>query len=228
MLRTALSPRTHCRNFSRAIVARHAARPTWALTGAPKQATSESSKSPPPPPYLNIKLPDLSAPPPEAEVHIPFTPDYWESSRAKANAAALAALHEEPQVPKIIVVAGDSARADSTHISASIREHVTVEHHHAEPASVPKASNLRTLFIDVADDLMLPKDLNAFKYSKCQLPHGDFEEMSTSTGTGMSKFHNRTLDNDQVRGIWVIVGLFAGSWVAGGLLKKNSKYAESE
>jgi len=45
------------------------ARPTRARAGAPKQATSESSsfKSPP---YLNIKLPDLSAPPPEAEVHV--------------------------------------------------------------------------------------------------------------------------------------------------------------
>jgi hypothetical protein len=104
-----------------------------------------------------------------------------------------------------------------------------VEHHYAEPASVPKASNLRTLFIDVADDLMLPKDLNAFRYGKGRLPlDGDFEETSTSTETGMSKFHNRTLDNDQVRGIWVIAGLFAGSWLAGGLLKKNSKYAESE
>lgn len=104
-----------------------------------------------------------------------------------------------------------------------------MEHHHAEPASVRKASNLRTLCSDVADDLMLPKDLNAFKYSKGRLPlHVDFEETSTSPETGMSKFHNRTLDNDQVRGIWVIAGLFAGSWVAGGLLKKNSKYTESE
>jgi hypothetical protein len=75
---------------------------------------------------------------------------------------------------------------------------------------------------------MLPKDLNAFKYNKGRLAlHGDFEEASTSAETGLSKFHNRTLDKDQVRGIWAIAGLFAGSWVAGGLLKKNSKY-ESE
>jgi hypothetical protein len=38
-------------------------RPTRA--GAPKHAASSKS-----PPYLNIKLPDLSAPPPEREVHI--------------------------------------------------------------------------------------------------------------------------------------------------------------
>jgi hypothetical protein len=138
-------------------------------------------------------------------------------------------LLEEPQVPKVIVVAGDSARADSTHISASIPEHITVELPQAEPAPVPKSSNLRNLFNDVADDLTLPKDLNAFKYSKDRLPlHGYFQEISSSTETGMSKFHNRTLDSDQTRGIWVIAGLFAGSWVAGGLLKKNSKFAESE
>jgi hypothetical protein len=102
-----------------------------------------------------------------------------------------------------------------------------VEHHHAEPVSVQKASNLRNLCSDVADDLMLPKDLNAFKYNKGRLHlHGDFEERLTESG--MSQFHNRTLDNDQVKGIWVIAGLFAGSWVAGGLLKKKSKYTEPD
>ena len=158
----------------------------------------------------------------------PFAPDFWESSRAKAEAAR-ALLLEEPQNPKVIVVAGDLARADSTHI---ISEHVGEEHHPAahpaEPASGPKASNIRGLFLDVADDLMLPKDLGVLKNGKDQLPlrHELFEELSSSEET--SKFHVRTLDKNQVRGIWVIVGLFAGSWLAGGLLKKNSKYAESE
>jgi hypothetical protein len=153
----------------------------------------------------------------------PFTPDFWESSRAKAEAAR--ALPEEPQIPKVIVVAGDDARADSTHIFADVREHVAGEH---QPASVSKASNLRSLYHDIADDLTLPKDLSALKPSKGRLPLRDdmFEEISTSTG--ISKIHFRTLNSDQVRGVWVIVGLIAGSWLAGGLLKKKSKYAESE
>jgi hypothetical protein len=100
--------------------------------------------------------------------------------------------------------------------------------HHAEAASVPNPSNLRSLFHDIADDLTLPKDLSALKLGKGRLPLEDdlFEEISTSTG--ISKFHFRTLSKDQVRGFWVIVGLVAGSWLAGGLLKKNSKYAESQ
>ncbi len=87
---------------------------------------------------------------------------------------------------------------------------------------------MRSLFHDVADDLMLPKDLGVFKYGKGRLPLRDDLYEETSASTGISKSHNRTLDDDQVKGAWVIVGLFAGSWVAGGLLKKNSKYAESE
>jgi len=122
------------------------------------------------------------------------------------------------------------ARADSTHIFPDVQEHVSVGHHPAETASVPKASNLRSLFHDVADDLMLPKDLNALKRGKGRLPLQDdlFEEVSTSESTGINKFHFRTLNNDQVRGVWVIVGLVAGSWLAGGLLKKKSRYSESE
>jgi hypothetical protein len=162
----------------------------------------------------------------------PFTPDFWESSRAKAQAAAAAAAAaaalEEPHVPKVIVIAGDTARADSMHISDSVREHVSVLEHHAEPSSTPKVSNLRSLFLDIADDVPLPKDLSALKVNRAQrVLLGDLiEEISTSTGR--SRFHTRTLDKDEIRGIWILLGLLAGSWLAGGLLRKKSTYPESE
>ncbi|KAI9466343.1 hypothetical protein BJY52DRAFT_1241412 [Lactarius psammicola] len=172
-------------------------------------------------PYLNIKLPDLSAPPPEPLVHIPFTPDFWESSRAKAEANP--APPEEPHVPKVIVVAGDSSRADSSHILEPVREHVDLDH----SSSDPKVSNLRSLFLDIADDAVLPKDLDVLKVAKNrQGPLDDLIE-ETTTFVGESKFHTRTLDKDEVKGVWIILGLFAGSWLAGGLLKKDTKYAES-
>ncbi|KAF8274889.1 hypothetical protein EI94DRAFT_4164 [Lactarius quietus] len=173
-------------------------------------------------PYLNIKLPDISAPPPEPLIHIPFTPDFWESSRAKALAHP--APPEEPHVPKVIVIAGDSSRADSSHILEPIREHVDIDH----PSSDQKVSNLRSVLLDIADDAVLPKDLDVFKVTKNR--HAVFDELIEETTTsvgGESRFHNRTLDKDQVRGVWIILGLFAGSWLAGGLLKKDSKYAES-
>ena len=212
--------------------------------------TPNTASSSQPPPYLNIKLPDLSAPLPEPEVHIvghpsydscseicskvtsfvvpiqPFTPDLWESSRTKAEAAA--ALPEEPHVPKVILIAGDSSRADS--VSVPVQEHDSLELHHTEPsatAPAPNVSNARSLFLDVADDLVLPKDLSALKPLKGRLPQPDDLIDGTSTATSR-RFHARTLDKDEVRGIWIILGLFAGSWLAGGLFKKESKYSESE
>lgn len=157
----------------------------------------------------------------------PFAPDFWESSRTKAEAAA--ALPEEPHVPKVILIAGDSARADS--VSVPIREHDSLELHHTEPsatAAAPNVSNARSLFLDVADDLVLPKDLSALKPLKGRLPQPDDLIDVPSIATGTSRFHTRTLDKDEVRGLWIILGLFAGSWLAGGLFKKESKYTESE
>jgi hypothetical protein len=155
----------------------------------------------------------------------PFTPDFWGSSRAKAAAAPTSP--EEPQVPKVIVVAGDSARTDS--VSVPVREHVSLlEQHHVEPsATAPNVSNLRVLFLDVADDLVLPKNLSAFKPLKGRLPQPDDLLDGTATLIETNKFHTRTLDKDEVRGLWIILGLFAGSWLAGGLFKKESKYTES-
>jgi len=111
-----------------------------------------------------------------------------------------------------------------------IREQVSLlEQYHAEPsAAAPNVSNLRSFFLDVADDVVLPKDLSALKPHKGRLPQPEDLLDETSTSTETSEFHTRTLDKDEVRGLWIIFGLFAGSWLAGGLLKKESKYAESE
>lgn len=120
-------------------------------------------------------------------------------------------------------MAGDSSRTGSSHIIEPIPEHVDIEH----PSLDPKVSNLRSLFLDFADDAVLPKDLDVLKVTKYQ--QGVLDELieETTTSVGERKFHTRTLDKDEIRGVWIILGLFAGSWLAGGLLKKESKYAES-
>lgn len=120
-------------------------------------------------------------------------------------------------------MAGDSSRTGSSHILEHIPEHVDVAH----PSLDPNVSNWRSLFLDVADDAILPKDLDVLKVDKYrqEVPHDLIEE--TTTSVGERKFHTRTLDKHEIRGVWIILGLFAGSWLAGGLLKKESKYAES-
>ncbi|KAI0273771.1 hypothetical protein BC834DRAFT_855502 [Gloeopeniophorella convolvens] len=225
--RPALPSRSQTRKFTQSIVS--------------QDETKAAQKQPA---YLHIKIPDLSAPPPEPKVHIvrhivfscttilaharfllqPFTPDFWESSRAKAAAAP--APPEEPQTPKIIVIGGaDSARVGPTHILEPVQEHIGVEQDVA-PAAAPSAqegSNLRALLRDAAEDAGLPTDLSAFKPAKF-----DGLIAETSTSTGEAKKHTRTLDQDEVRGVWILLGLFAGSWLAGGLLTKKSQFAEHE
>jgi hypothetical protein len=101
-----------------------------------------------------------------------------------------------------------------------IREHVDLDH----PS---KVSNLRSFLLDIADDAALPKDLDVLKVTKNRQGLLDDLIEETTTSVGESKFHTRTLDKDDIRGVWIILGLFAGSWLAGGLLKKETKYAES-
>ncbi|KAH9981163.1 hypothetical protein BGW80DRAFT_1268781, partial [Lactifluus volemus] len=182
----------HCRPFHRAIIARGLVSPQT----------------------LNIKLPDLSAPPLQPQVHIPFTPDFWESSRAKAEAALT--LSEEPHVPKVNIVAVDANHADSMHhISAPVRDHLidgVLEH---EPSSSSqKISKLR-------NDVPLPKDLGVLRVSKVQQALLDDLIEETTTSTGKSRFHTRTLDKHEVRSVWILMGLFAGSWLAGDYSEKS-------
>jgi hypothetical protein len=116
------------------------------------------------------------------------------------------------------------------HISVPLREPLNLLEHHAEPSSssAPKTSILRSLFLDIADDVPLPKDLSVFKINKVQQALLDDLIEETLTSTGKSRSHTRTLDKEEIRGVWIILGLFAGSWLAGGLFKKESKYPESE
>jgi hypothetical protein len=104
------------------------------------------------------------------------------------------------------------------------------DHHYAEhPSAVaPNVSNARGLFLDIADDLVLPTDLSALRPNKGRIPapHDLLDEAAIPTAR--SRFHTRTLHKDEVRGLWVIFGLVAGSWLAGGLFKKEPKYAETE
>ena len=113
------------------------------------------------------------------------------------------------------------------HLSVPVREHL-LEHHTDPSSSVPKISNLRSLFLDIADDVPLPKNLSVLKVSKVQQALFDDLIEETTTSTGKSRFHTRTLDKHEVRSVWILVGLFAGSWLAGGLFRKESKYSESE
>lgn len=181
---------------SRAV--RHAS--TAEVPGIPSSAPS----SPPPPAFakdfLEVKLPDLSQPEPEILVQIvslivtrshnfsamcavghathfdfcavkPFVPDFWDSSRVKAESAPQAS---GSSTPKMIAVAGDAT------------------HHGGGPSH----------------KVYVPSE-------------------SPATGAQDATPASRPLTRDEARGVWVLLGLLAGSWLAAGYFKPRSALADA-
>ncbi|KAI0690566.1 hypothetical protein BC835DRAFT_1417689 [Cytidiella melzeri] len=69
-------------------------------------SSSEPSPIPPnfPKEFLDVKIPDLYQPVPQRPVEIPFVPDFWESSRVKAESAPPPPPELTPV--KVLAVAG--------------------------------------------------------------------------------------------------------------------------
>lgn len=88
-----------------------------------------------------------------------------------------------------------------------------------EPEPVP--SGKQSFWRDLADDAGLPR---SFKLKKVADQAFD---VAPTTETSGKKSYSRTLDSDEVRGLWVLLGLVAGSWVAAGVLQPSSAYAHT-
>jgi hypothetical protein len=51
----------------------------------------------------------------------------------------------------------------------------------------------------------------------------DFVSEAAVTSNTRNKEYSRKLDKDEARGVWVLVGLLAGSWVLGGIVNRAPK-----
>ncbi|TFY72649.1 hypothetical protein EVG20_g324 [Dentipellis fragilis] len=191
-------------------------------------STTTGSSTPSAPPaayprqYLDIKIPELNTPIPEAPVQIPFAPDNWESYRVKAQAEAAASLGE-PETPKIVVVAGSSTHTlgGPTHNLETAVDVAPIGVAESTPSS-PEAKGLRGILEDVADDLGLPRNLQlnpqrAFRETLATEP---------TTAPGKGQTQSRELDHEEKLGAWAIVGTFITAWVLGGALAKESAFAK--
>ncbi|GBE81936.1 hypothetical protein BKA93DRAFT_829001 [Sparassis latifolia] len=181
-------------------------------------STTEVPGIPPtgPPPvhpkeFMNIHIPDVSQPEPLPETPIPLLPDLWDSSRIRAESERAAPA--EPSQPKVIAVAGAV-----THPGGGPSHNLYTEDVIAEPAP----TNMSTGFwSDVAHDLNIPTSFNLSP------PHAGYDvHETTSTSGAQERSHSRTLDKDEVRGIWLLLGLLAGSWLAGGWFQLPSAFVE--
>ncbi|KAH9951987.1 hypothetical protein B0H21DRAFT_817735 [Amylocystis lapponica] len=174
------------------------------------------STAPPPPreKIIPVYLPDLSVPTPEARIQIPFVPDLWDSSRIKAESAPAKA--PEPSTPKVLAVAGAS-----THYGGGPSHNLYDSDVSVTSAEAARVSRPTGFWGDLADDLNLP---TSFKLSGPTALYDVPETTETSGGQG--KDYSRTLDKDEASGLWVLLGLLGGSWLAAGLFKAPSAFAE--
>lgn len=122
----------------------------------------------------------------------------------------------ENSTPNLIAIAGDA-----THISASPAHNLYIPE--AEESLEKRDTTKTTFFQDVADDLSIPKfklPIDAEKLLKADL------SQVTGTSRGQDVDHTRKLDKDEVSGVWAFLGLFAGTWIAAGILSPSSAFAK--
>nr|VWO98799.1 Aspartyl proteinase [Ganoderma boninense] len=164
------------------------------------------------------EIPVYSQVEPEAPVPIPFVPDLWESSKLRHESAPPA---PEPSTgPKLVVVGGE-ALLSSGAPSYDVYSPTTAS------SSVPTLSQARPepktelgkLLAGMADDLGIPPTLT--------LTRADQQydvAAKTETPSGQQNRYSRTLDGDEKTGLYVLLGIFAGSWFAGSALAPASEW----
>ncbi|KZT26540.1 hypothetical protein NEOLEDRAFT_1132051 [Neolentinus lepideus HHB14362 ss-1] len=177
---------------------------------------------PPPPPlpqdFIAVKLPDLSTPDPELPVQIPSTPDFWESSLEKTPHAAVAEP-AAPAAPKLLVVGGSATH----HGGGPSGEAYELEEPSQPPPSSPAPSSspyaISALWRDLADDIGIPPEglklPERTKEAKRVLSELGVPEATETSGA--EKNYERKLDGQEKRGVWILIGLLFGGWLAGGV-----------
>jgi len=184
-------------------------------------SSSEPTEIPPSYPrmFLDVKIPSTDTPIPEPEVQIPFLPDLWDSSKVNAESAPVDPL--DVSVPSLIVVAGDASRISGTsHKLDTLAAPVSSEQ---SPSQVSRSDT--SIFQDVAEDMFLPR---SFKppagLSLAEIPSDMIKVTGTSTSQQID--HSRNLDREEKNGVWALLGLLVGSWLAAGYFKSPSAFAE--
>jgi hypothetical protein len=160
-----------------------------------------------------VTLPNIQQPQQHQLVHIvcllfpiptrahpiqPYVPDFWHS---KPHLPVL-----DHPIPKLVVVAG----SDTHHAggpSHNLHDIHTEPSVHVQPTIASPSSGL---VHDVMDDIgvAIPPSFRTTVTDILAQPSEKFKGQS------------RELDKDETRGVWLLLGLLASSWVASGVLAK--------
>ncbi|PIL24034.1 hypothetical protein GSI_13785 [Ganoderma sinense ZZ0214-1] len=172
------------------------------------------------PKYLmDVKIPVYSQVQPEAPVPIPFVPDLWESSKLRHESAPPA---PEPSTgPKLVVVGGEAILSSGAP-SYDVYSPTTASSSAPAPSQArpePK-TEFGKLLAGMADDLGIPPKLTLTR------PEQQYDVAAkTETPGDQRNRYSRTLDGDEKTGLYVLLGIFAGSWFAASALAPTSEWA---
>jgi len=143
----------------------------------------------------------------------PFLPDFWNSAHVRE---ADAISHVEPEFPlrKVIVVGGSTVQ-----LAEGVAYDSEASHHESESSSPSPSTPVRKegLFADMMEDLGLPPTFDS------KLPFTKAKEIASSLITGSQsdqqhfRFQSKRLDPEEKRGVWALLFILGGSWLAGGI-----------
>ncbi|KAI0807543.1 hypothetical protein C8Q74DRAFT_1313294 [Fomes fomentarius] len=171
---------------------------------------------------LAFKIPNTDVPAPEVPVAIPFVPDLWESSKLKHESAP--APQNASLEPKVVVVAG----AATHHGGGPSHNLYSSDTSSSSASSTPlytrktPTSDVGKLLADMADDVGIPTTFQLRGSGDAQY---DVAAQTQTFAAQQGKSYSRTLDGDEKKGLWVLFGVFAGSWIAASLFAPVSEWA---
>jgi len=174
---------------------------------------------------LDIKLPDLSVASQLPGPHIPFLPDFWDSSHARDVDAIRYDADKEAPMRQVLVVGGTSSQhaEGPTYGSSDQGEHSVSD-------MVPDAPIIRKngLWADVTEDLGLRVNFFNAPFIRARDAILSFTE-DDHVRQQRQQSQSRPLNADEARGVWILLLILGGSWMAGGLFNPSSKkqYAKS-
>jgi len=188
-------------------------------TSAPARATVASST--PSTSSFDVRLPDLSEPTPESPVQIPFVPDFWDSSKVKAEERASQPI--VPETPKIVITAGAATHAvGPTYNLTETNDSIFLPTELPSSSTSSSASKKPTGILgDIVDDLGIPPEVFAAKSdAPAQEQFPAFE-----------KTYSRPLEADEKTGAYALLGILFGSWLVAGfgapVKEKKAKPAQT-
>jgi len=188
--------------------------------------------------FTNVNLPDLSQPDPEIPTPIPFYPDFYDSIHHPTPYKTTPDVVSD-DLPKVLAVAGSATHHGGGPTHNAHDEPESNDTHAFETQSSSRRGHSQSsgssptptgILQNIADDLGLPASWKRGELTGAQkeVLHGLLE--TTGTSSTSEKSHSRKLDGDEVRGVLVLFGLLAGSWVAGGVINsapKEEKHAQN-